>query len=277
MNETSIPGIKLLDMGKPGSGKTYGLRTIPPEFQVFVLFLEQSQSLVSDLPHFHYHYISPMGKADWSTLRTIGLSINRMDNAQLQSAAVGGRNNFTQWLEMIDVLNSFVDDKTGENFGDACTWNTDRVLVIDGLTGVSKMSRSLQAGLRPLLTQPDYGVIMQNIQTFLDFLTSNLKCHLILVSHLEMEKDETSGEIHKMVSTIGRKLAPNIPGLFDDAVISEQEGGKFSWRTIATKASTKARLLPLKENMPHDYGVVFAAWRARGGRIMATPTTPQTR
>ena len=265
-----IPGIKLLDFGSPGSGKTFGTRTIPKEFEVFYLFTENSQALIADLPNAHWHYVSPMGSADWSTLKAIATSINTLDNDKLQTSPIGKKREFTQWLEMIDALNNFKDDRTGEVFGDVCKWGTDRVLVLDGLTGITKMSRSLQAGLKPLLTQPDFGVIMQNISFILDFLTSNLRCHLILIAHIEMEKDEVSGTLYKNVSTIGRKLAPTIPGLFDDVVASEQVEGKFLWRTVDTRSVTKSRLLPLGSEMPHDYKLVFDSWKAKGGKVVAT-------
>lgn len=270
MTNIAIPGIKLLDMGQPGAGKTYGLRTIPEEYEVFILFTEQSQAIIADRPNMHWHYLSPVPDRGWEGLRKVGESINRLKNEDLQKSVVSPRSNYIQWLEMIDILNNFTDDRTEKEYGDVADWGTDRVLVIDGLSGVTKMSRSLQAGIKPLLTQPDFGVIMQNISFLLDLLTANLKCHLVLIAHVEIERDEINGGTFKTVSTIGRKLAPTIPALFDDCVLSQQTGGTFVWTTIEDRSTTKARLLPLKEEMPHDYSIIFDSWKDKGGKIVKT-------
>jgi hypothetical protein len=87
---------------------------------------------------------------------------------------------------------------------------------------------------------------------------------------LEIERDEITGQLYRMVSTIGRRLAPTIPARFDEVVISEQTGGRFVWHTVAEKATTKARLLPLQQNIPQDFSLLFKTWKEKGGVI--TPT-----
>ena len=264
-----IPGFKLLLQGPAGTGKTYSTRTLfdLEGITPFHLFLEQSQTTIGDKEDAHYAYISPSGKSvTWDTLKQMGKKINTMDNAGLQGSAVGNRRDHTQWLEMIDILNNFTD-QNGEEFGDVLEWGTDRALVIDGLTGITRMARGLTAGMRPLLTQPDYGVVMFNIASFLNYLIDEVQCHFVLIAHVEKERDEVAGGMSTMVSTIGRKLAPTIPPMFDDVVLAKQTGTSFIWSVVEDDTTVKSRNLPLKDDMEQDFGILLDAWRGNGGII----------
>lgn len=266
-----IPGTKTLAIGRAGSGKTYSTRTWfdVKDLDIFHLFLEPSMTTIGNIKDAHWFYISPVGKAaNKDTLMAVGKRINTMSNHDLQADSIL-KPEFTQWLEVIDLLNNFTD-QNGKEWGDVEDWNTDRVLIIDGLTGLSRMSRGLAVGAKPLLTQPDYGVIMENIYVLLQYLTHSLTCHLVLISHIEMEVDEVNGGLLKTVSTMGRKLAPTIPPMFDDVIISEKIGAEFTWTTIESGSDTKNRNLPLANDLKQDFGFLIECWQKNGGVIEKT-------
>jgi AAA domain len=273
---SSVPGVKCLIFGRAGSGKTYATRTLfnIKGLEVFHIFLEPSQTTIGSLPNAHYAYINPFGgKANLNTMQEMFKKINTLSNDDLQKASSGmaSKREMTQMLDFLNLLNNYTD-QNGEVFGDVATWGTNRVLVVDGLTGLTHMARNIQSGLKPLLTQPDFGVIMNSIANLLEYMTHTLWCHLILIAHIEQERDEITGRMIKSVSTIGRKLAPTIPPMFDDVVMAYKEGGKFMWSTVESDADTKNRTLPLNASLEQNFETLFESWQESGG--VFSPLTP---
>lgn len=271
-----IPGIKGLIFGRAGSGKTWSTRTIfnKKEVTPFWLFTEPSMSTIGSFPEAHWAYLNPYGESvTKQTLLDMATKINTLGNDDLQKAGVGNKRDFKQWFEFINLLNDFKCENpkhTDCHWGDVQTWSTDRVLIIDGLTGMTAMARGLQSGMKPLLTQPDYGVIMNNLGVMIQYLTHQLTCHMFLISHIEIERDEINGGTIKSLSTIGRKLAPTIPPMFDDVVIARKESGQFFWSTTTNDADVKNRNLPLSDNISQNFVPWFEAWEANGGEYGET-------
>ncbi len=67
-------------------------------------------------------------------------------------------------------------------------------------------------------------------------------------------------------------MAPKLPRNFDEVILSQQNGGKFSWATVAHNTDLKARLLPLSSDIPPDYGEYAKLWQENGGKIVPTNT-----
>ena len=267
-----IPGVKMLIIGRPGAGKTYSTRTIfaVKGLQPVHLFLEQSQSIIAGFKEARWHFISPMPpEIGWDSLRVMARNSNTLAHGNLQESGVGHRRNFTQFLDVIETLNKFVDDRTGEELGDVMTWGTDHILVLDGLSGLTAVARYLRCGLTPLPPQSDYGVVQSNIETLLALLTQGVHCHVVLIAHIEREPDIVTGALSKTVSTMGKKLGPKIPAYFDDVVIAEKKGKEFFWTTVEPDSDTKNRNLPLGEEIPQDFAVLISAWEKNGGVISA--------
>jgi len=266
-----IPGAKFLAFGGAGAGKTWSTKTwFGTGVQPIHLFLEPSMSLISNIPEAKWKYISPMpSEMNWVALMKNATNSNTMSHGDLQTAGVGTRRNMLQFMEVISQLNRFVTDEScgSEDLGDVMDWGTDKCLIIDGLSGLTKTARYLRCGLTPLPPQSDYGIVQFNIYSLIDLLTSNLKCHFVLIAHIEREHDEIGGGFIKTVSTFGRKLAPTLPPLFDDVVISMKFGVAFTWTTIENGADTKNRNLPLKADMPQDFNLLLDAWKANGGVV----------
>ncbi len=263
-------GCHAILMGEIGTGKTFSIKTFTDAgIEPFLIATEPGFGPIRSMPDLKIHNVTPT-KGDWETLIDNAERINSSSNESLQKMNGLNKHEYRQWIEFIGACNNFVDMKTGEEYGDICEFNTDRVVIIDGLTGITKMARGLHAGGKPLLSQPDYGVIMGNIEFLLDTLVLNVKCHLVLITHVELEKDEISGAIKIMVSTMGRKLSPKVPAFFDEAILAYREGTHFLWSTATEGAMTKARFLPVSEKLAPEWGQVIEAWKDAGGTIEPT-------
>lgn len=260
---------KVLLMGPQGTGKTTSLRTllhVQPKIEVFGIITEPLtlEVLADILPQIHYKLIVPYAP-DWSVLADVGRKVNTMSNEALQKMKGIEQTKFTQWLDIIDACNNFVD-QNGVSFGDVAKWDHTKVLFIDSLTGVNKAARALVAGAKPNLTQPDWGTAMSNLQMFVDTLAVSTRCSLIIIAHVEQMFDEvTGGGQRLMVSTLGRKLAPVLPANLGDIILTKREGTSFYWSTADPRADLKAHNLPLSEKLQPSFVPLYTTW---GKRVM---------
>lgn len=263
-NIVEIRAPRIMLLGGPGSGKTHSIRTLAAAgVEVFILATEYPDVLLdTDPKQVHWHYIEP-GKADWATLEDNAQKINMLSNEALQKLPGINKEKYRQFFDVLSTCRNFVCDRTGEKFGDASTWDTSRALVIDSLSGLSIMARDLAVGAKPIITQPDWGVMMQNLEAFINAATTGTKCWFVLTAHLERELDEVAGTSKLMASTLGRKLAPKLPRYFSDVVLCRRDGLKFSWDTSVSDTDVKWRNLPLAGNLAQDFGQLMSGWKAR--------------
>lgn len=68
-----------------------------------------------------------------------------------------------------------------------------------------------------------------------------------------------------MVSTLGKALAPKLPPMFSDVILTERSGSNFTWNTGSAMADVKTRNLPIAEKLPADFGQIIKKWQSRGG------------
>lgn len=265
-------GINLLLIGRSGAGKTSSLKTLLKVrdkygLEIFAVFTEPRFDVLGKdfLDQIHWRYIPP-ARVGWQVLENLGKQINTMSNDALQKMRGINAESCTQYLEVIGLMNNFVD-QDGKSFGDVARWGTNRALILDGFTGISKMSRQLAVGFKPTLSQPDWGTAMQNISVFVDTMTMSTRCHFIMIGHVESEMDELTGGTKNMVSTLGRKLSPTIPINFGDVILAEREGSSFHWNTSDSRTDLKPGNLPISNKLPADFLPVFDAWVARGGKF----------
>jgi hypothetical protein len=270
---SNLPGVNVLLMGPTGSGKTYSIRTlIEAGITPFVIATEPGiQDTLGDIPpdKLHWHYVGP-ATVPWKTLIDTANKINKLSYEGL-TKAVMSKNAYTQWIDFLTVCNSYTCDRTGKNFGDVANWQTDRALIIDGMTGLAKMAMDLVIGARPTASPGDWGVAMKNLENTLLTLTNSTQCWLIVTAHLEREKDEVTGGVKLMPSTLGTKLSPKVPNNFGDVILCQQAEGSWTWSTASThQVDLKARHLPIRNNLPPSFKGIVEDWKKKGGVI--TPT-----
>ena len=249
--------------GPAGTGKTTSLRTAFPHVErAFILSTEPGLEIVlrkklGDLPipgsNVHWKYLPP-ARPSWSNLRDAALKINSLDIEALQKQKMGiNKTDYDQFLQMIDVLGNFECDCCKKSHGAADEWGENDLLAMDGLTGISTMSMDLTVGAKPVKTQPDWGVAMDNLERFVGKCVFDTRCSFILLAHVAKEKDEVSGAIHVTTSTLGNKLAPKLVQMFDEVLLAKK-GEHFHWSNNEPMVDLKNRYLPLSSELDPDWG-----------------------
>ena len=273
-NEYSIPGFNTLLVGESGSGKTYSLRTLTQAgIQTFVLFTEPGMRTIADVScaeGLHFHYIVP-AKPAFNVMADSAKKINQaLDLEALTKQKNWSKKEYTQFIEVVTFMNNFRCDRCGEEFGSVDSWNTDRALVVDSLSGLNIMAMDLTAGSKPVKSPADWGTAMDNLERFINRMCTGTQCHFVLTAHLEREKDEVTGGVQLMASTLGQKLAPKVPRYFDDVVQTIRDKDQFSWSTATRNVALKARNLPIAERLDPSFAEIISEWEAAGGKRLPT-------
>lgn len=280
----TIRAPKIMLLGGPTSGKTTSLRTLAAEgISVRIVATEYPDVLLDtpckagpakvknaagqivDVPNWggiHWKYVEP-GKADWETLMANAKLINSLSNDALQKLPGVNKDKYKQFMDIITACNNFTCERCGTKFGDVSSWGTDTAFVMDSLSGLSIMARDLAVGAKPIITQPDWGVMMQNLEAFLNAAVTGTKAWFILTAHIERENDEAASSSKLMASTLGRKLAPKLPRFFSDVIYCRREGTKWLWDTTAPDVDVKTRNLPFKADSAPDFKLIVDAWKKR--------------
>lgn len=254
----------ILLLGPSGTGKTYSLRTLAPHRKSLVIATEPgvenilgASSKGGDLHgQMHWHYIPP-ARATWERMLDNASKINTFGMDVLQKMQGLGKQDYQQFMELLNSCADFKCDICHESFGPIDDLGEEYAVVVDGLSGVSIMGMNLVTGAKPIKTMPEWGVAMDNIENLVIKWTTGLQCSFILTAHVEREIDEISGGTTKTVSTLGRKLAPKIPRFFDEVVLTVREAKEFSWSTAELNTDLKSRILPLGDGLRPDFGQIF--------------------
>ncbi len=276
IEKLQIPGPKVILMGDSGTGKTYSIRTlIDAGLEPFIIFTEPGMEVLGDiLEEVHWTYIPP-AQIGWEGLSSIAKLVNTLDYDGIAKMRDSNKTRYQELLKIIEQCNDFVD-QNGEHFGDVMTWGTDRVLVIDSLSGLNDMASQLTVGGKPVKGMQDWQVAQNMLKFFIDKLTTQCKCTFVLMTHLAREKDEITGGTTLMVSTLGQKLAPELPKYFSDAIQSIRTGDKFFWSTSGSNIAVKARNVSIGHQLPPSFKPLIESWKTRGGEISKTLPKPKT-
>lgn len=279
-----LPGVNVLIEGPTGTGKTTSLGTIgevDPKLELFVLFTEAGlESLLGYWtdngkevpPNVHWHVL-PKAPGNFTTLADSAYKINTMTQESLHKMQDPDRAKHNQFVSLLRAMSDFPDDRTGRKFGPVDSWGPNRVLALDSLTGINPIAMSLVVGGKPVKSQPDWGIAQDQIEKFLKQCTDGCKCHFVLTAHVEREVDQVFGGVKVTVSTLGRALAPKIPPMFSDVILSQRDVSKFTWSTANVQADLKARNLPIADAISQDFKQIFQRWQSRGGKFTETTKT----
>lgn len=276
MANSPLPGFKVMLIGDSGTGKTYCLRTlIDAGLFPICLFTENSFDVLGDVPKekMAWQYVSPYTE-DLSALIEMSQRIGTMTFEAITKAHDNKRFNNSPWMKMLTALMDFKDERTGRSFGNIATWGTDKVFVIDSLSGLTAASRQNVAGNRPALSPPDYGLAQRQIEGLINQICTAFRCHFVLTAHAERELDPVLGGQKIMASTIGKALAPVLPRYFTDNILTKRTGAKFEWDTADAQAVLKARNVPIGSTLAPSFVQVVEAWKKRGGIVESSPATP---
>lgn len=273
---SALPGVNVLLMGPSGTGKTHSIGTLVESgLEVFYLALEPG--LESLLGYFtdrgkpvpenlHYHKLASPNTS-LSDLRDSAHKVNTMSLDTLAKMVDPNRSKHNRFTALFDALNNFPCDRTGLKFGPVDSWDTSRCLIIDSMTGLSNAAMALVVGGKPVRGISDWGIAQGQLEVLLQKLTDGCDCHVVILAHVSREKDEVLGGIKLMAGTLGQALAPKLPGMFSDVILTVREGTKFSWDTANSQADLKTRNLPIAQGITPDFRAIIKKWESRGGVV----------
>lgn len=257
-----LPNVLL--MGDSGTGKTTSLLTLADcGITPFVQATESNALAVLNkvpCPKLHYNFVRP-GAVSFQALQGALDQVNKLSNDMLQKMPGIEKQKYNQILKMVGACYNFVCTRCGKEFGDVSTWQDDRAIVIDSLSGLNDLALGNAVGGKPILTQPDWGVSMRSEVMLIQMLTNIPEAMFILIAHMAQERDLVSGRILKMPAALGQKVAPDLPRMFTDVITAKRELAQFSWSTIEADTVARVAHIPLADKMAPDFRPMIDEWR----------------
>lgn len=260
---------KVLLLGIPGSGKTYQIVSLlEAGLEVFVIFTEQGKEALLrackergvSTDKLHYRRINA-GSPGFGTMRKVARMINVNDQKDLQSMKGIENKNFQQFIELYGLCENFIDQH-GVEFGDVSTWGNDRVLVVDGLSGINQMSLDLVVGAKPFKTMSDWGCAMDVEMRFISQCVNDLICGFVLLAHLELNQDQVTGKVYRYPKLLGNKNSYDFGRHFSDVILARCEGATYSWCTQDKDMQLKTRNLESGSKLEPGFDKIWANWAA---------------
>lgn len=271
-NVPTLAGFNILLEGDAGTGKTYSIGTLV-DTGIPVAYLALESGIESLLGYWIDHNKPIPPNLAWHVLKSPEASLDQLiENATkintysfeaLTKMSDPNRNKYNQFISLLQVLNAFVDQRTGESLGPVSKWDATRCLVIDPLTGINRAAMDLVVGGKPVKAQNEWGVAQDQVEKILRLLTGDCLCHFVLIAHIERETDQIAGGTKITVSTLGKALAPKIPPMFSDVILAYREGASFYWSTANSSVALKTRNLPIADKIPPSFDQIMKKWKAR--------------
>lgn len=263
----------ILNMGAPGSGKTWSLSTfIANKIRTFVVFTEptgpdsfidaiQKQGLDMELAHWSY---LPPASPGWSALREAGLLANALSYKDLSELKMGvAKSEMKQFGKLLDLCENFKCDRTGKSYGPIEVFGPECAFVIDSLSGLNHIVMQNSVGFKSSPHQGEWGIAMSLEENIILKISSDITSYFILNCHISREPDELIGTTRLVPAALGSKLGPRIPRFFSEHVLSVRTGDKFLWRTSSGEADLKSRILPVKQELAPDYTPIIKVYGER--------------
>ena len=273
-SKSTLAGVNVTLMGPSGTGKTHSIGTlVDTGMEVFYLALEPGlESLLGyytdkgkPIPdNLHWHTLDAP-KASFTELIDSAKKINTLSFESITKMQDPNRSKHNQFIGLLEALNNFPDDRTGKTFGPVNEWTPSRALVMDGLTGLNNAAMAMVIGGKPDKNQADWGVAQDQIYKILSLLCASCDCHFILIAHVERETDQVLGGVKITISTLGKALAPKLPVMFSDVILTVRQADKWFWDTASMMADVKTRNLPILSTNQPTFATIIAKWKARGG------------
>lgn len=274
---SALPGLKLLVMGPTGTGKTHALGTFvdanPGLHLHYFAFEQGAESLLGywtdrgkPVPANVHVTTVRSATASWTEMADQVGMVNKLSYEALKKQSDPNRSKYNQFESFLRTFNDVTDD-SGRKYGSIDKWGTDRVLAIDGLTGLCEAAMRTVIGGKADRDQKDWGLAQNLVEFVLRRLTVDCKCHVVLLAHVERETDPVTMSTKLMVSALGRALAPKLPAMFSDVILATRNIDKWYWDTANPMADLKTRNLPISDKIAPDFGQILSKWLSRGGVI----------
>lgn len=260
-------------MGPSGTGKTHSIGTLVDQgVEVFYFAYEQgAESLVGYWadrgkpvpPNLHICTV----KAPSASFNDLAEAVKFANTLSFDAVIKQQDPNRMKYNQLEQFLRSFNDvtDDDGKKYGDLGKFAPRQAVVIDGLTGLCQSAMQACIGGKFARDQKDWGMAQSMVESVLRKITTDCQCHVVLISHVERETDPNGGGLKLMASALGRALAPKLPAMFSDVVLTKRLGKEWFWDTEDPAADLKTRNLPISSKIPPDFKLILDKWKGRGG------------
>ena len=270
--ESKLPGFNVLLMGPAGTGKTFSIGTLVDlGLRVhYFAFEAGSESLLGywrdrklPVPENLHIFTVKSATASWSEMADQVKQVNTLSYESLKKTSDPNRRKYDQFEKFLRSFNDVSEDNSDQKFGDVGDWGEDTVLVIDGLTGLGNAVMQAVIGGKADRDQKDWGLAQNLLEGMLRRLTSDCRCHFILIAHVEREVDVIGGGVKIMPSTLGKALPPKLAPMFSDVILATRVGDKWAWDTSSALADVKTRNLPISATNPPTFKTIYEKWKVR--------------
>lgn len=226
------PPIKLLFIGDSSSGKTGALASLPVAgYNLRIIDIDKGTDI---LGNYLTDPASPYFKKDPEAAKRVDVvqvsDPMKSINGKLVPAKAEG------WQKAMKLFMDWSDGET--KLGPVSSWGPEDILVIDSLSGLSKlalnfhlmMNGALNANRTQNEARRDMGAAQNYIRDLLELLyDDNIRCNVILICHItpitdaggapKVEDGKWEGVPTGYPAAIGRALSPQIPRWFNNMLI----------------------------------------------------------
>ena len=271
----ALPGPKLMLMGPSGTGKTHCIGTLV-EAGVEVVYFAYEQGAEAIIGYFtdfgkpippNLHICTVAApSASFTEMADAVRNANQLSYEALKKTIDSNRGKYNQLEKFLRSFNAVVTD-AGIKLGSVTEWGPGRALVIDGLTGLCDSAMKTCIGGKFDRDQKDWGLAQNMVEGTLRKITSECKCWFVLLAHVERETDPNGGGLKLMASALGKSLAPKLPAMFSDVILTKRIGAEWWWDTADSTADLKTRNLPISGKIPPSFQAILEKWQSRGGKL----------
>lgn len=264
---------KILLLGAPGSGKTTSIASLlAAGVEVFCIFTEgngeealldecRRKNISTDKLRWMHVSQSAVG---WSSFRKVAEIANTRTFEDIAGMKMGIDKNMTNnVMSLLKALEIFTDERTGKSFGDVCSWDNSRALVVDNLSGLNDLIMMNTVGLKPNPAPGEWNIAQTFEAMLIKRLCGDMKAWFILLAHLDKVPNEITGMNIIAAAAIGAKLGPKIGKDFSEVVFSKRAGNKFTWSTSEMQLDLKNRALPIKDDLDPNFKLVHSIFQDR--------------
>lgn len=201
----------------------------------------------------HHHFIPPVAVGFDIIADFIELA-NRVPTKTLLETTDPDKRHYKQAIELCSATADFVCDGCGASFGAIRDWPETHGVALDSLTGMTKAFTQNVVGGKPVLSLPEYNIIMNLMEAFIDAYWGNTKCWAGMIAHVDREVNPLTGQTNITVHTIGQKLAPRIVKKPDEVITAhfDPDSKTYYWSTEpegVVAEVQKRRRLPYGSNL----------------------------
>ncbi len=269
---------KMLLLGHTGAGKTGALCSLAAAgYNVRLLDLDKGAEIIKDFlinPKSIYTRANP---GHWTAEQAAAV-LDRFSYVEIdESVSVKGPNLIARgdaWQKITTQLGAWKDGTS--DFGNVSNWGPEDILVIDGLSRLSRAAlnyiRAMEGKMLAPLEQSHYFKSQNLVEGILELLYSSaVNTNIIMICHIAYGEMPGSQLTRGFPQTIGKAIGPKVGQYFNHALRVKASGqGSLEKRMILTNTSDMIELksaapLRVKAEYPIETGLAdyFADVRAR--------------